>query len=240
MNTFARMLALLVLAAGLVTSKAAVAAPRFGLEGSLLRTKLPYTPSDAFFRDTWVWTGGGGATVEWNLGRTWTVATGIGWAEQYGSQDWRMTLSEGMSTATISETRETRLSTLVLPVTFAWRHGRWRVGAGPQARYLLHGERSDGVPTFTFAEPLAVARRAPAGPNAEIFEPVPRVQDITDILNRAGLDATAFAAYDLSAAEHVLRLEAGWTEGLTNLPKGSSFDYRYRTRALRMGLGLLW
>jgi hypothetical protein len=232
-------LGILALACG---ARAASATVRFGAEGavqwtSFARGGTALVPEILPGGRVTSWTGEGGLTAELPLRGRWTLAGALAWSP-IGDREKFALLGLGGGTF------YTSLRMVALPVRLEWRRAGWRLGAGPEARYLVsaHGKLEDATVSFGGIPGPARARpaRGTAAPTAQIFENVGSLDgvDITDAFERWTVAASGLVGRDFPAGRHVLRTELRWSEGLMNASKLS--NPTRRTRAAQLGLGLLW
>ncbi len=232
------MLVVLALACG---ARPATAAVRYGAEGALQWTSCARGGStaipEALSQDrVTAWTGEGGLTAELPLRGSWTLAGALAWSPIGDRQKYAM---PGLGGGTFY----TSLRMVALPVRLEWRRANWRLGAGPEVRYLTSARlRLEDVQSFGGITAPARARpvRGPVTPAAQIFENVGTLDgaDVTDVFERWSVAASGLVGRDFRAGRHVLRTELRWSEGLTDVAK--STNPTRRTRAAQLGLGLLW
>jgi hypothetical protein len=169
------------------------------------------------------------------------LATGLEYGEHLDDSRWGLTVVTFGSSLNTQAELQTRLRTLVLPVRLEWCPGRWRLGAGPEVRYLVRADQRWPYPSdgFVVARSSVVPGRNP-GPKALIFESVSpnKWYDATSLYRRWSLAAQFAAGREFPAGSHLLRADVRWSEGITHQQWNAASTRR--TRAAQLALGLLW
>lgn len=218
---------------------------RFGVIAGPQLTQLTQTvdPAGMFTppRVDWPRTGFGGATAELPLGGHFALVTGLVYGEHADREHWPiLALFQGQVQAAGTQ-RQLRLRTVSLPARVEWRPGQWRLGAGPELRYLVGAdERWFLSPPPVGPQKLPVARGRGTGPAAQIFESVSPGQwyDATGQFRRWSLAAQFAAGHELPVGGHALRAEMMWSEGVTHQQWAATAAQR--TRAAQLALAWLW
>lgn len=222
---------------------ASAAGPRFGVTGGPQLTELVARSSDVIGwpEVSWTLTGFGGATAELPLPGGLVFVTGLEYGGHSDDQVYGATTSQGGGVITGESRRKLRQRMLSMPARVMWRPGRWRLGAGPELRYLLSAEQRWQVALPAPPQPnLASARGRVAGPAGQIFESVQPDQwyDATSLFRRWSLAAQLAVGREMPLGEHAVRADLRWSEGITR--QQWSPEAAQRTRAAQLAFGLLW
>jgi hypothetical protein len=221
----------------------AAAWPRVGVTGGPQLTQLASRSYDLIGRPEvrWTLTGVGGVLVEMPMRGRFVLATGLEYSEHADLQHWRAAVGGSGSLVTLESDKELRQSVLSLPVRLEWQPGHWRLGAGPEVRYLLSADQRWRVVLPPVPRPNLVAGRGgTAGPAAQIFETIrpDQWQDATYLFRRWSLGAQLAVGRGVPLGSHVLRADLRWNEGITyqQWAPGAA----QRSRAAQLAFGLFW
>ncbi len=224
----------------LLTVGSAAARPRLGVQGSLRWTELTYhwsggdlgaaadlVPHPAFHA---AWSAG--LVADWPLTRRVGIVTGLRYAEAGEVQEH----SADFTGVTARSRDQLVLRSVSAPVQVRWRPGAApvHVAAGVDVSWLAQALNRPSLDLVNTAPAAAVRGPRPA---AAIFEDVSHGIDLTDAFRRWRAGASVGVGVDRSLGSLTARLEARWTEGLTDVVKSS--DVQRRVRAIDLMLTLL-
>jgi hypothetical protein len=235
---------LLFLFVAITLAASTVAArPRFGVVALPQITQLASRSYEFGTADVkWSWAGGGGVVAELPLPGRFSLATGLEYSEHADDQSTSSSLTVGITPVTLAVRRELRLRIAALPVRVEWRSGRWRLGAGPEVRYLVRADQRVSVSSSDIATTpgtVAEARGRGAQPAAQIFESSGQSwSNETDQFRRWSLAAQFAVGREFPLGGHLLRADLRWSEGITDQQWYSQITQR--TRAAQLALGFLW
>ncbi len=227
----------------LLSASAAAARPRFGVAGGPQFTELVARANEFESSQVvhWTATGFGGAAVELPLRGGLVIMTGIEYGQHSDEQLFVPAISLIGPTSLGESRRELRQRVFASPVRLEWRPGPWRLGAGPELRYLLRAEQRWRAPqVMPMATGSAAARGRVAGPAAQIFESVrPGVwYDATSVFRRWSLAAQLAVGREVPLGTHALRADLRWSEGITHQQWAATAAQR--SRAAQLALAWLW
>lgn len=234
---------LLVSTAIAFAASPAAAWPRVGVTGGPQFTQLVSRSYDAIGRPdvSWTLTGFGGATAELPLPGSLVLVTGLEYGGHSDDQVYGATTSQGGGVVTGESRRKLRQGVLSMPARVEWRPGRWRLGAGPELRYLASAEQYWQVGLPAPPPPnLSSARGRVAGPAGQIFESVQpdHWYDVTSLFRRWSFAAQLAVGREMPLGAHAMRADLRWSEGITN--QQWSPEAPQRTRAAQLAFGLHW
>jgi hypothetical protein len=216
--------------------------PHFGLEFAPQLTQFAPRSNDVGFdvKDHYRMSAEGGVRVEWPVRLGLVLVSGLHYGEHADRQD--VTASfffNGTPVGDVTSTQDVRLRQLSVPVRLEWRVMRWRVGLGPETRYLLRADNRWVVPgtAVPASSPLRIVRRP--GPAVAIFEEASQHgwTDVTDAFRRWSVGLQFGVGHDFPVAGHHVHVDARWHEGLTRQQWSSDFSQRARAAQLAFGWG---
>jgi hypothetical protein len=248
-------MASLVLACLVMPARAGV---RFGVEGGLqiggLRGSfadlaalpLPELPYDylKILHPGESTTGRIGLIAEVPLRGPWAVTAGLAYAPLMDTHYYEYGYEWGSTISTEAGALRTHLRMMTLPVRLEWRHGAWRLGLGPEVRYLAAAKRDlHDVDVRRMGVLLNQADPGRGRASENSIEDAAAYRftvdgDVTDCYERWSLAASAVAGLQKPVGRHAVRCDLRWIEGLTNLSALPGLSQR--TRAVELGVGLLW